>query len=588
MDNITQFREYIDYYKKLTAPGYAVLVTGEWGSGKTYQIKKTLHDDEMYYVSLFDITSIDDIYASVFYKMSPAKAVAKKAAEDLSDASIGTGAFTFGLGGIVSGLVNAVIKEDVKNDRVIVFDDIERCSVNINQILGAINKYVEHHGCKVVAIAHDKKIMDSFEKSKEKVIGQTLRVEPDINEVFNFFTDGKIIPDKIKEATLNAFIASECRSMRILKHSINDCVRLLECLESKHIESDVAMHEIFTFFMVFSIEYRYGNLKESDIELRLEKSIKYHVNKSKENEEPPAIEKISESYRKKGLTIDLTASMLSDKTLINCLTKGYYEKNKIIFEIESSKYFSQANMDSWLILMNFDGLQQQDVKLAIQDIDEKLENHSIVDIGVILHIFNLKLLMSLINAHSLTYREVYTQLNNYLGELLKRDLIPFPNPNSRFSMFRDSSHGYGYWIRDEYRNISNDMFDLIEYYQKIAIRRKYPDYIKEIIDTMSNEPDKFKRLVSSGYHGLGQYSYIDVMRYIKAHQFVEIWLDAPVSNWQKIREGLQERYSTGALHNQLSEEKLWIKRVNYILRTHAEKKTGFDRLRIERLTCKID
>ncbi|WP_240430120.1 hypothetical protein [Serratia marcescens] len=245
-------------------------------------------------------------------------------------------------------------------------------------------------------------------------------------------------------------------------------------------------------------------------------------------------------------------------------------------------------MDSWLILMNFDGLQQQDVKLAIQDIDEKLENHLIVDIGVILHIFNLKLLMSLINAHNLTYREVYTQLNNYLGELLKKDLIPFPNPNSRFSMFRDSSHGYGYWIRDEYRNISNDMFDLIEYYQKIAIRRKYPDYIKEIIDTMSNDPDKFKRLISSGYHGLGQYSYIDVMRYIKAHQFVEIWLDAPVSNWQKIREGLQERYSTGALHNQLSEEKLWIKRVNYILRTHAEKKTGFDRLRIERLTCKID
>jgi hypothetical protein len=375
--------------------------------------------------------------------------------------------------------------------------------------------------------------------------------------------------------------------MRILKHSINDAIRLLECLEKKHIDNDAAMHEIFTFFTVLSIEYRYGKIKESDMIFRVEKSIKYHINKNKDKEAPPAIVQISESYSKKGLTLDLIRSILSDDTLINCLTKGYYDKNKIISEVESSKYLAPENMESWLILMNFDELPHQDVSLAIQDIDKKLDELSIVDTGKILHIFNLKLLMSLINAHNLTYQEVYTELSHYLKKLLKYNLMSFPNPNSRFSIYRESAHGYGYWVRDEYRKISNDMFNLIEYNQRIAMQRKYPEYIKEIIKAMNEDPDKFKSLISSGYHGQGEYSYIDVMRYIKAHRFVNIWLDSPVNHWQKIREGLEARYNSGALYNQLSEEKLWINRVNYILQKYAEKNTGFDRLRIERLTCNI-
>ena len=32
--------QYLDYYIKLENPGYAVMVTGDWGVGKTYQVKK--------------------------------------------------------------------------------------------------------------------------------------------------------------------------------------------------------------------------------------------------------------------------------------------------------------------------------------------------------------------------------------------------------------------------------------------------------------------------------------------------------------------------------------------------------------------
>ncbi|MEO1603432.1 MAG: P-loop NTPase fold protein, partial [Pseudomonadota bacterium] len=51
----THLEEYLAHYQTLENPGYAVLVTGEWGSGKTHQIKQVIPDAERYYVSLFGI-----------------------------------------------------------------------------------------------------------------------------------------------------------------------------------------------------------------------------------------------------------------------------------------------------------------------------------------------------------------------------------------------------------------------------------------------------------------------------------------------------------------------------------------------------
>ena len=36
----TQLEHFLNYYKKTESPGYAVLVTGEWGTGKTFQVQQ--------------------------------------------------------------------------------------------------------------------------------------------------------------------------------------------------------------------------------------------------------------------------------------------------------------------------------------------------------------------------------------------------------------------------------------------------------------------------------------------------------------------------------------------------------------------
>ena len=52
---MSNLNNYIDYYKTLVKPGYAVLVTGKWGTGKTYQVKKALRNDK-YSVSYTHLT----------------------------------------------------------------------------------------------------------------------------------------------------------------------------------------------------------------------------------------------------------------------------------------------------------------------------------------------------------------------------------------------------------------------------------------------------------------------------------------------------------------------------------------------------
>ncbi|ECH0540421.1 hypothetical protein FPD08_23315, partial [Salmonella enterica] len=94
---------------------------------------------------------------------------------------------TLALGPLVGNIANALIKEKVDNSKTIVFDDLERCSINLEDLFGAINKYVEHHGCKVIVIAHDDKLNDELTDKKEKIFGQVIKVTPDIEGAFNQF-----------------------------------------------------------------------------------------------------------------------------------------------------------------------------------------------------------------------------------------------------------------------------------------------------------------------------------------------------------------------------------------------------------------
>ncbi len=83
----SHLNEYLDFYKEREFPGYAVLVTGEWGTGKTFQVKQALKEYERYYVSLFGLQTADDVHFAMLAEMDPNLAKARKFFDSFGDAA---------------------------------------------------------------------------------------------------------------------------------------------------------------------------------------------------------------------------------------------------------------------------------------------------------------------------------------------------------------------------------------------------------------------------------------------------------------------------------------------------------------------
>lgn len=150
----------------------AVLIDGEWGAGKTFFVKEKLLirmkaellEKRIYYISLYGVSSseqiVDEIYSSMIGEIIDEKLGEKKGHAIEKGIS-----FTSKL--IAAGMkyFNIDAKElpqlsDLKElkDVVIIFDDLERCEVEINQTLGVINSLVEHNDIKVILVANQNEI----------------------------------------------------------------------------------------------------------------------------------------------------------------------------------------------------------------------------------------------------------------------------------------------------------------------------------------------------------------------------------------------------------------------------------------------
>lgn len=194
----------------------ALMVSGEWGCGKTYYIEKVvipaLQEEgwNPVKVSLFGIESVNEIPLRIADNY-------KRPKNDEGDRTEKEKSCWFSLGKEKAG--KAVVKGaqlvssiswlesfvDVKTlvdknsgllyklipteKTVIILDDIERVIdiIDVHTLLGAINELIEQRSYKVVVIANNSYMQQKSEAKlvfKEKVIEKTLAYEPDVVSIF--------------------------------------------------------------------------------------------------------------------------------------------------------------------------------------------------------------------------------------------------------------------------------------------------------------------------------------------------------------------------------------------------------------------
>ncbi|NLL93788.1 MAG: hypothetical protein GX225_06620 [Clostridiales bacterium] len=151
---------------------YAVMIDGEWGSGKTYFVKNNLvsaieqHENEkveknylytprkVLYISLYGISSTEEISNEIY--MSLYKAIGSN---QVSDVRYGVKVVT----DIAKSRWDANYDEFINNfsnfeEYIFILDDLERCNCHINEIFGYINDLVENQGLKTIIVSNQKEI----------------------------------------------------------------------------------------------------------------------------------------------------------------------------------------------------------------------------------------------------------------------------------------------------------------------------------------------------------------------------------------------------------------------------------------------
>ncbi|MFJ2445177.1 P-loop NTPase fold protein [Pseudomonas sp. NPDC087626] len=586
----SHLRTYLDYYKELEKPGYAVLITGAWGSGKTHQVRNILSESEIYYISLFGTQTTEEVYSAVYARMFPIKAFARGAAEKTDGAELEISFAKINLGGVVSGIANALLRDQVNTDRIIVFDDLERSSILTKDLLGVFNRYVEHHGCRVVVIAHDEKISADLQDTKEKVFGQTIEVTPQISDAFDSFTEGlkdqeaRNTINLSKSDILNIFQQSETYSLRILKHTIEDLGRLLKTLSAPHKSNSAAMRELSFLFLATSLEVRSGRLKESDLIERSQSIMRYQLKRArvKENLDIPPIFSANVRYD----SIDLGSQIIKDQALINLLIKGNYIESEIHESLNESLHFVKVeDLPPWLVFMKFDEISDIQSNAAAEKLLTQFNEREVDHIGEMLHLFALRFLLSDMGMITTNFDQTEIDCKKYLDELLAQDRLQ-SNMNSTNVFGDEYSHGYNgytFWVQDNYRSHFRNVVDHLTTSRLNAAKKLFPAIAQDLLTLVKTDGALFARQISRTFSGNNIYANIDILASIEPSDFVQEWMGSPSQNWQYISRGLEQRYSSGELQSTLQSEKKWLQEVTELLNKQHKRERGIRKKRIERI-----
>ncbi len=193
----------ISNHLKMKTTG-ALLLTGNWGSGKTYHIKNHVFprlENETEFVplivSLYGVADKNDIARKVLFEYFDRKGKDS----NISTSSIAKNIQKFSeavpfvkkyidVEKFITGTGDNLFRFLPHDKLLICFDDLERVSdqLDTNDILGVINELVENKGSKVLIIANYDEIKGGL-TFKEKTIEKTIHFTPNISAIIDSIID---------------------------------------------------------------------------------------------------------------------------------------------------------------------------------------------------------------------------------------------------------------------------------------------------------------------------------------------------------------------------------------------------------------
>ena len=376
----------IKNYCAIEAPGYAIMINGNWGIGKTYFVKAyfdSLPTLKMIYVSLYGITDkyqIDDqIFSALIGNVKASDNEIKKAADLVGSVFSTFGDKTQGsaIGALAStagGLIKSKALKNIGNDTVIVFDDLERADISPYLCMSKINEFVEHQKLKVIILCDEEKISDQkYCEYKEKVVLHTNHLERSLQEITDicFKTVGRFSDCSQVNFFKNQFLITlgqvKSNNLRTLVHGLS-CFKTLvdkiNSMDSSLKGNDIVADLLFPS-LVLAIGYREYNVDLNSLKKIVTQlsdlSFSYYMTKEKDKDRKltPLDKFYEEVVAKATKNIDFMSVFelvckghLSEEMLIDDMNRWDIIKRGNDYPITSFDHTSAISDEEFTLIVN--------------------------------------------------------------------------------------------------------------------------------------------------------------------------------------------------------------------------------------------
>lgn len=489
--------DYLNYFVTSHNPNFAVMLKGKWGAGKTYFIKGIIEEWDTsqataeseitlkpIYISLNGISKKNDIIEALNTKISPflyskgakfAKDIIKgfikstlKIDFDYDKDGKGDGSFNINFDPIS---IFKSSNDKIQGNRILIFDDVERCKIPIDELYGFINDFVEHSQCKVILISDEDKLNDENTKDskfkysvfKEKIVGQTFEIKPDTEQAIGYFiesvsSDIKPHLENLKDLISKTFEISTKENLRVLQRGIYDFERLFKFINPE-LKDDKEKYELLVknylaYFLIYFLEIKTGN---EDISMFQQRTF---LSDDKDEKKYSQYEEVITSY-----SLIHSTKLFTPFKLVDFIANGNY--TALISELNNSSIYAKDRVEKdWERLWYWKLLDDGNFSSLLEKVSTSFFTTEDFHLTEILHISGI--LFSLIDSN-LYKKKTKTQIVNRAKQRIKKANLSEFEDDMGFSLLT-----WGSWQKGYTSGETEEFKSLVK-------------FTREILETIKNE-----------------------------------------------------------------------------------------------------
>lgn len=578
----------LDRFKDLKGdPFYALQIDAPWGSGKTYFITNYLtsvYPDVLgearpyLHITLFGIQSTGDIEKQILGQLFSG---GERLAGSLLSSALSIGAAWIKADKAYSETAEktrlATVAKELKRIKagMVVFDDVERCSMPLKDALGYINQFIERDKFKVIIISNEKALQreEASEEEKknsralaafkEKLIGRTLGFEADPDSAYDEFTNvfkstiAKDVSVAEKKSAIALFRASKRGNLRSLRIGLEAFDRMLDLIGATIPQRPEGLKEIFLACIYIALENgaavkqvliadpQRGRLS------RLMRGIG-GAKEDKPGEDEIAATDIIERYSD---FLNMRNPTIPFELLLDFIANGSFRRDEVVHAISISPSMNKpSDVPLWRKLIEVWDYNVTDFVANTSELATRFSQLEITDPGELLHLAGI-----------LLWREKFGDLalsggappEEFIVDYLSRLKSAGKQVDIKLKLFqmdRLSAYGYSAIAPDEMRDRLILAVDAIKASMDEAATSMYPAVYKEVVKSLSSDERDFDALASEE---LQPYVQMPFFTAGNVSEFADLMMrqgrfDAHILKW------LSSRYDYSGAGSLRAKEQTWI------------------------------